>query len=400
MVGHPPPPSRKHSRPLTYALLTMALAMFAAALVYNIWRLERGNEALLASAGESAWQVFQAEFELQRLLYSLERHALGEASETDAELRKRFDIFWSRLPLMIAGEHAILVREASRAEEVLPEFLATLERLAPLLDRVRGDPARFRDVRAALEAMQGPLREISLATLHEVARRHTLLREELAALARRNNLSLAGLVGSIAILLFLLHREVGHTRFLLARSHLQERRVRHLAHHDMLTGLPNRRLFEERLREMLRRPEPHRRRVGLLLLDLDHFKAVNDTHGHAVGDALLRAAARRMRTCMRRADMLARMGGDEFAVLQEETEEEENLCLRLAGRLLDAFVEPFELDGRRLRASLSVGIALFPDHARDAAELLRRADLALYRAKAAGRRRLVLFEAEMERDLS
>ncbi len=402
MTADPPTrESRKYSRLLTYLLLAAALAIFAVSLIYHIWRLERGNEALLASASESAWHVFQAEFELQRLLYALERHVLEDEAGTGEELRKRFDIFWSRLPLLVEGADTLLVREASRAEELLPGFLATLEELDPLLDRVRTDPASLRRVRTALAAMQEPLREISLATLHEVARRHTALREEFAVLARRNNLSLIGVAGTVAILLFLLHREVGRTRSLLAHSHLQERRVRHLAHHDMLTGLPNRRLFEERLREALRRPRRGpRRRIGLLLLDLDHFKQVNDTHGHAVGDALLRAAARRMRTCMRRADMLARMGGDEFAVIQEETGDGENLCLRLAGRLLDAFAEPFELDGHRLRASLSIGIALFPEHAGDAAELLRRADLALYRAKAAGRRRLVLFETEMERDLS
>ncbi len=392
--------SRKYSRLLTYLLLILALAMFTASLLYNLWRLERGNEAVLASASESAWNVFQAEFELQRLLYALQRYALeGEAGSWE-ELQKRFDIFWSRLPLLIEGEDPDLVREVTRAEEVVPDLLATLGWLAPMLEGTRRDRARFGRVRAALEAMQEPLHEISLATLHEMARRHSTLRRELAALSRRNDLSLAGLGGSVAILLFLLYREVGHTRFLLARSHVQERRVRHLAHHDMLTGLPNRRLFEERLREALRRPwRGHPRRVGLLLLDLDHFKQVNDTCGHAVGDALLRAATRRMRTCLRRADMLARMGGDEFAVIQEEAADEA-LCLRLAGRLLDAFVEPFELEGHRLRANLSIGIALFPDHANSAAELLRRADLALYRAKAAGRGRLALFAAEMEHDRS
>ncbi len=388
----------RHSRAATYLLLILALALFAASLLYNTRRLERGNEALLASASESAWNVFQAEFELQRLLYALQRYASREEAEDREAFRKHFDIFWSRLPLLIEGEDPALVREVSRAEEVVPDLIATLERLAPAVERARIDRAELRRIREELEAMQAPLHAISLATLHEMARRHTVLRREVALLSQRNNLSLAGLAGSVAILLFLLHREVARTRFLLARSHLQERRERHLAHHDMLTGLPNRRLFEERLRELLRRSR-RGRRIGLLLLDLDRFKDVNDRHGHAVGDALLRAAARRMRTCVRRGDMLARLGGDEFAVLQEEAVDEA-LCLRLAARLLDAFVEPFELEGRRLQANLSIGIALFPDHGGTPAELLRRADLALYRAKAAGRGRLVLFAAEMERDRS
>jgi len=397
MAGRIPQRSLRDSRRLTHILLITALAMFAASLLYNTWRLERGNEMVLASANESAWQAFQAEFELQRLLYTLQRQRGGEGG-TPEELEKRFDIFWSRLPLLIEGEDTALIREATGVEKLVPDLLARLERLAPLLGRVRSDAAAAREMRLALEAMQEPLHEISLATVHELAKRHTMLREELATLSRRNSLSLAGLAGSAAIMLFLLYREVGHTRFLLARSHVQERRVHHLAHHDMLTGLPNRRLFEERLQEALRRPR-RELRLGLLLLDLDHFKHVNDTYGHAIGDALLRAATRRMRTCIRRADMLARMGGDEFAVIQEEVEGE-GLCLRLAGRLLDAFVEPFELDGHRLQVSLSIGIALFPDHGRSGAELLRRADLALYRAKSAGRHRLALFRAEMERDCS
>ncbi len=388
----------RYSRTVTYLLLILALALFAAGLLYNTRRLERGNEALLASASESAWNVFQAEFELQRLLYALERYALEGGAGTREELQKRFDVFWSRLPLLIEGEGPALVREVTRAEVVVPDLIATLEQLAATVERARIDRAELRRTREELEAMQGPLHAISLATLHEMARRHTVLREEVALLSQRNNLSLAGLAGSVAILLFLLHREVARTRFLLARSHLQERRERHLAHHDMLTGLPNRRLFEERLRELLRRSR-RGRRIGLLLLDLDRFKDVNDRHGHAVGDSLLRAAARRMRTCVRRGDVLARLGGDEFAIVQEEAADEA-LCLRLAGRLLDAFVEPFELEGHRLRASLSIGVALFPDHASGVAELLRRADLALYRAKAAGRGRLALFTVEMERDRS
>lgn len=151
-----------------------------------------------------------------------------------------------------------------------------------------------------------------------------------------------------------------------------------LARTDPLTGLANRRWFQERLGEMLRGP---RAGAAVLLLDLDRFKAVNDSLGHPAGDALLQIVARRLRSALRDEDMVARLGGDEFAVVLAQAAGAE----ALAARLIDLLSRPYLVDGRAANIGASIGIAVGPRDGADPAELVRRADLALYEAKASGR---------------
>ena len=158
---------------------------------------------------------------------------------------------------------------------------------------------------------------------------------------------------------------------------------------DALTGLPNRLLFLDRLEHALARARQHNRPVTVMFLDVDRFKQVNDRFGHGAGDALLVAAAGRLAAALRPSDTLARLGGDEFTVLIED------LChpseaLGLAERLLDAVRQPFTIDGRELNVTVSIGIACAPAVGIDLADLLRDADAAMYRAKAAGRGRAVV----------
>ncbi|MEV4140636.1 EAL domain-containing protein [Dactylosporangium sp. NPDC049742] len=156
-----------------------------------------------------------------------------------------------------------------------------------------------------------------------------------------------------------------------------QQRLRHQASHDALTDLANRSLFGERISEALAAGPPERLRV--LLIDLNEFKTVNDTLGHAVGDALLIAAANRLRAAVRRADTVARLGGDEFAVLLEHADDE--AALAVIARIAAAFDEPVHVDGHRLRLAASIGVAL-GTVAATPQELLRRADVAMYAAKA------------------
>jgi diguanylate cyclase (GGDEF)-like protein/PAS domain S-box-containing protein len=171
-------------------------------------------------------------------------------------------------------------------------------------------------------------------------------------------------------------------------------RIRHLAEHDALTGLPNRLLFAEQLRAALG-ALPEGRMVAIHCLDLDDFKGVNDSLGHPIGDALLVAAAARMRGALRAGDTLARLGGDEFAVIQRDIAAPRE-ATEVAARLVAALDGPFRIEGYTLRSSTSVGTALAPQHGTTAEALLQRADIALYRAKAAGRHRAELFSAEQE----
>ena len=174
-----------------------------------------------------------------------------------------------------------------------------------------------------------------------------------------------------------------------------EQRVRYLAQHDPLTDLPNRALLEEHLGHVLGQARRDRRRVGVLLLDLDGFKRINDTLGHQSGDRLLRAVGERLRHSIRASDLVARLGGDEFAVVQAAIDDQHGASV-LAAKLIEALARPFELGGEPTPLAASGGIALFPDHGETAEALIRAADIALYRAKDEGRNTFRLFAPEME----
>jgi diguanylate cyclase (GGDEF)-like protein len=176
-----------------------------------------------------------------------------------------------------------------------------------------------------------------------------------------------------------------------------EAKIVHMAKHDTLTGLPNRALLNERLEQALALA----RRGDLIachLLDLDYFKTVNDTLGHPVGDKLLCQVAERLRALVRESDTIARMGGDEFAILQT-TLSRPGDATNLARRIIDELSRPYDIDGQQVVIGTSVGIAIGPDNGLDSAELMRNADLALYRAKSDGRNTYVFFEAEMDQQM-
>ncbi|CAH2602453.1 EAL domain-containing protein [Rhodovastum atsumiense] len=173
-----------------------------------------------------------------------------------------------------------------------------------------------------------------------------------------------------------------------------EAHIAHLARHDPLTGLPNRALFHERLEEALARAQ-RGEGFAVLLIDLDRFKEVNDTLGHPVGDALLRAVTARLRTELRETDTLARLGGDEFAVIQSVVDQPQS-ATTLAYRLVERLGIPFELDDHQVVIGSSIGIALAPADGCTADRLVKAADLALYRAKAEGRGCWRFFEPDMD----
>jgi diguanylate cyclase (GGDEF)-like protein/PAS domain S-box-containing protein len=172
-----------------------------------------------------------------------------------------------------------------------------------------------------------------------------------------------------------------------------ERRLRHLAFHDALTGLCNRELFQDRLDLALRRARREHRHVAVLLCDLDDFKNVNDTHGHATGDAFLRHVADRLLGAARDSDTVARLGGDEFAIVCEGIERTQD-AVEVARRILTATAEPVTISDREFLVGVSLGIAI-DDGSRSAEELLRDADIALYEAKADGKQRWALHEQAM-----
>ena len=176
---------------------------------------------------------------------------------------------------------------------------------------------------------------------------------------------------------------------------MNERKIVQLAHNDVLTGLPNRLRLHDQISASLKGLRRDDDSVAILCLDLDHFKHVNDTLGHPVGDQLLKAAAARLRECLRESDMVARTGGDEFAIVQRGVSQP-HAASALAERLIEAMHKPFDLGEHQVVIGTTIGIALAPQDGDGADVLLKNADLALYRAKAVGRGSFSFFAAEMD----
>lgn len=167
-----------------------------------------------------------------------------------------------------------------------------------------------------------------------------------------------------------------------------------MAKHDGLTGLPNRALLTDRLAQSIALAQRNGNRVGLVYLDVDHFKHINDSLGHAVGDALLQAVAKRLQNCVRQSDSVCRQGGDEFVVLLAQIQTAQDATLA-AQKIIEATSEPYLIQHHRLHVTLSIGVTIYPDDGADADTMLRNADTAMYYAKKSGRNNYQMFSPEM-----
>ena len=177
-----------------------------------------------------------------------------------------------------------------------------------------------------------------------------------------------------------LEHQLSKSAAALSQSKVQERKLRHLALHDAVTGLSNMTLFNDRLRNGLTQAQRHEWRLGVMFIDLDEFKGINDTHGHDVGDRVLRMVAQRLQAFVRGGDTVSRRGGDEFLFLMLEAKDENNAA-NLAAKIIDNVAQPWEVEGVRVTVRPSIGIALYPEDGRSVEELLKNADLAMYAAK-------------------
>lgn len=184
----------------------------------------------------------------------------------------------------------------------------------------------------------------------------------------------------------------------IGKRSLAEENMRHMAMHDAMTGLPNRTLFVERLAQELDRAQRDNSIVALFALDIDMFKRINDVYGHAAGDALLVETAQRLTGAARRMDTIARLGGDEFAIIMPNQQELADASA-FAARIVQAFDQPFNINGHEFVSTISVGVAISSREQNSLTELLRAADVALYRSKAEGRSTYRFFDAMMDQPL-
>jgi diguanylate cyclase (GGDEF)-like protein len=229
----------------------------------------------------------------------------------------------------------------------------------------------------------------------KIARIYAFSLDQSAAAALTNvALTVATLMASLFIVLgFTVPAAIASRR--IRERWLAEDQIRHLALHDSLTGLPNRLQFHQHLESAVSRAKRHGQLLAVFGLDLDRFKDVNDTMGHATGDALLAEVAARLKKSVREADLVGRLGGDEFAIVAEDISAPED-AMRLARRVCTALGEPYHVNGHELATSVSIGIAIGPVDGEPADGLLKNADLALYRAKEDGRNTFRFFEPAMD----
>ena len=185
---------------------------------------------------------------------------------------------------------------------------------------------------------------------------------------------------------------IGIVRDITERKQM-ERRLEEMATHDTLTGLPNRRLFSDRLNVALVQAQRNSSKLAVMMFDLDKFKNVNDTLGHDVGDTLLKAVSERLKRLLRKGDTIARLGGDEFILLLPQINRKQD-ATRIATKILEAFEEPFVCDGNELHVTTSIGIAIYPDHGADADSLIKNADIAMYSVKERCRGSYEVYKAE------
>jgi diguanylate cyclase (GGDEF)-like protein len=210
----------------------------------------------------------------------------------------------------------------------------------------------------------------------ELSEHHTLLEERVAQRTRE--------------------LEIANAKLATSRDHAESvaKRMQYHAHHDALTGLPNRILLNDRITTELAHARRNQGMVALLFLDLDRFKIINDSLGHAVGDQLLRVIARRLGNCVREEDTVARLGGDEFMVVLPNISGSSDAG-RISRKIIDSLVDPISCNGHELHITTSVGISIYPYDGTDSETLIKHADISMYRAKELGRNKAVYFTAEM-----
>jgi diguanylate cyclase (GGDEF)-like protein len=243
-----------------------------------------------------------------------------------------------------------------------------------------------------------PVHVYDAAPVEAVLEIYNDVTDQVAAVQRAQWKILAAVLGAMAVIYAVLQVILARYQRLLVEKEreraAQEERIRHQAYHDALTGLPNRASFSEHLEEAMRRSKRAGWPLAILFLDLDLFKRVNDSLGHDAGDRLLRVAAERIRRSVREADMLFRMGGDEFTVLLEDVRGPEEAAM-VASRVLEGIAEPLQLQHHEISVSASIGIALYPRDDVVGERLVKSADTAMYRAKELGRNRYAFFAPEM-----
>ncbi len=387
-------------------ILGVIIFCFVLATAYIAYVIAERQTALQKFARyNDSWSIGQTVSEYLRLEHVLAAYALDPNDERREEARLRLDIMLGRLELLRQGNLRAFIQDDPQRRALFLALNSTLDGLDTGFDQLDGES--IRPQLRAMAMLDGPMTALaSTAVEYDVG-----LIDTAQAEVRQLHLIYTGLAaglilcGIVLVLLLLRHNKLldrAHGKMQRLTNDLQQAtgelqsqnyRLEHDAHHDALTGLPNRVLFRQDLEERLRTAQTSRRSAMILLLDLDGFKDVNDTLGHDVGDALLQAVARRLAKTGSDGDVVCRLGGDEFALLTTGLAEAD--ALLLAADLMEAISRPYLIGELEIKIGTCVGVAISQSEP-NTEELFKHADLALYEAKALGPGHASLFRSQMQ----
>ncbi|WP_136680539.1 diguanylate cyclase [Neptunomonas sp. XY-337] len=361
--------------------LLIVVVVFAVSSVVSLQRNSEASQLIAVSMKNGAWSATELESEMQHFLYALE--LLPAGLRRWEEVRLRFDLFWSRVGVLTQGEENREFRSRQEVRSILVRLEGLFEKHEAYFDRESPPaPAVLASTYADFSALLPLIREINVQSFNG---ENTFLRlERIQNLHQEISVFLLGLLCSGAALVFIIAR--------------QSARNRRLALHDALTGLPNRNYFNEQLASAEARAFRTRARMAIHVVDVNDFKLVNDEYGHAAGDHLLTEVAKRLSSCVRRSDTVARMGGDEFAIIQEHLDDVEAVA-QLGERICKAMQGPITLGSESLHIAVSVGASIYPDDAASAEQTMVNADQAMYQAKLQHAMRFQFFDRSVNDQL-
>jgi len=384
-------------RTLKLALGLVVSGFVLAAIYFTVVIAERQNAIRRITRYNPTWQANQVLNEFMTLDQSLRMFRDGESHVDKEEVQLRYDIFAGTINSLAEGGFREVLEQEPSFESTIHDLEGPTNDVAPLIKDLNSPE----DALAALQilsSLQSSLKQLPSVTFNYGATLATRDHKELTRL----HWVFSSIVGCLILFGIALIGLLARHNSLLERTYrkmgILTADLTHLAHHDPLTGLANRALFQKRLEQLLAKAHDDGSTVAVLYLDLDLFKNVNDTLGHETGDQLLKTVATRIRGCVQNNSVIARLGGDEFAILMEPTNVARE-CSMLASRIVKEIGTAYDIDGHEIVIGTSIGIASTELGASSPEQLLKQADTALYRAKADGRGTFRFFESEMDAEL-
>ena len=368
-------------------------------LLHQTERAKQQWQAIHSSMGKLITQSYPSEKELERFYSSKEKHLLRELEDAFIAINKMFSRITQteispeirdRLAFELILKNREIVRDIVRLSEIAQKQIINTQTGGIVLNSifllclavviVLGFYAFNFPLIKSLTKLEDGAQVIGKGNFEH--RIDIKTKDEVGFLARAFNQMTENLK-NITASRDELHREISDRK-------QAEKQIRQMAYHDSLTGLPNRKLFSDRLGIALTQAQRNKKEVGIAMLDLDNFKDVNDSLGHDVGDLLLKATAERLSAALRKGDTVARMGGDEFALILPDLKGVQD-AIQVAQKIVESFRKPFLIDTHQLVVTTSIGIAVYPDDGIDEGVLVKNADIAMYQAKEAGRNRCQIY---------